>query len=394
MTTSRRPGSSRTWLPTLVVPLLAATFTAMACQLTTQLQPDSLSTSLLSVQDVDPDQDGVPSSRDNCPLTPNTDQVKNEKRLIGSACEDLLPSGLAIPYAQGAIQIQLDAGGRPTRIATPALTLGIAWSDSAGTLDLTLEAGDGLQEFTLRVDFGDVAILEAAQAVQASSKADTTFIRSWVADHSGWVLAIATGRMAPLLSQQSSLPAPGDGSSLVSFHPQQGREDVELYIGELSVIVSVAFANYNDYAEQHPELDPVTSTVRNQLLDVATAVSQAATEEVARCEPWTIACHYKGTPGTCLLPDMGRQVCIRSGDLECIALGGRVGPVGGCPGACWAATENLPPWCAPTDQRTCEALPGQSNIPGRGFYLTAVFCPERGCADPLCKPDEFPGRVP
>jgi hypothetical protein len=366
----------------------------MACQLTTQLQPDSLSTSLISVQDVDPDQDGVPSSRDNCPLTPNTDQAKNEKRLIGSACEDLLPSGLAIPYAQGVIQIQLDAGGRPTRIATAALTLGIAWTDNAGTLDLTLEAGDSAREFTLQVDFADVAILEAAQAVAAASKADTAFIRSWVADHPGWVLAIATGSMAPLLSPRSLNGIPGEGIALVSYPRQQAREDVELYIGELSVIAAIAFANYHDYAAAQPELDPATSAVRNQLMDVAVAVSRAATEEIGRCQPWTTSCHYKGTPGTCTFPSLGRQVCVQSGDLECIALGGRFDPGGSCPGACWAATENLPPWCAPTDQRTCEALPGQSNIPGRGFSLTAVFCPDRSCSDPLCKPDEFPGRVP
>ncbi len=394
MNSSRRAHPLWTGLRPLVGPLFAICLTGMACNLTTQLRPSSPSANQVSAQDVDPDLDGVPSSRDNCPLTPNTDQAKNEKRLIGSACEDLLPSGLAIPYAQGVVQIQLDSGGRPTRIATPALTLGIAWVDNAGMLELTLEAGDGPQAFTQQVDFSDVAILEAAQAVQASSKVDTASLRAWVADHPGWVLAIASGRMEPLLSPQSSYLAPPDGLSLISYRMQQARQDVELYIGELSVVCSVAMANYHDYTAQHLGFDPVSSTVRHQLLGIAEAMSQAATEEVGRCEPWTIACHYKGIPGTCLLPSTGRQVCIRSGDLECIALGGRVGPVGGCPGACWAATENLPPWCAPADQRTCEALPGQSNIPGRGFYLTAVFCPDRGCADPLCKPDEFPGRVP
>ena len=394
MTTCRRPRSCRIWLRTLIVPLLAASFTATACQLTTQMQPDSISTSSISAQDVDPDADGVPSSRDNCPLSPNPDQAKGENSLIGVPCEDLLPNGMAIAFDKGVIQIQLDSGGRPTRIATPALTLGIAWVDNAGTLELTLEAGDGPLAFTQQVDFSDVAILEAAQAVQASSKADTSLLRSWVADHPGWVFGIATGRMAPLLSPQSSIPARGNGITLVGYPDQHARQDVELYLGELSVVVAVAFANYHDYAAAHPGLDPVSSGVRNQLLDVATAVSQAASEEVARCEPWTMACHYSGIAGTCVLPDAGGPVCIRAGDLECIALGGRVGPVRGCPGACWAATENLPPWCAPADQRTCESLPAQSNLPGRGFYITAVFCPDRGCSDPLCKPDEFPGRGP
>ena len=394
MTTSRHARSSRTWLQTLVVPLLAVSFTAMACQLTTQLQPDSLSTSLLSVRDVDPDQDGVPSSRDNCPLSPNPDQAKSEQSLIGVSCQNLLPTGMAIPIDGGIVQIQLDQGGRPTRIATAASTVGIAWPDKAGTLELTVDAGDGPHVFTVQVDFADVAILEAAQAVEAAAKADTAFIRSWVADHPGWVLAIATGRMAPLLSKQSSHPTPPDGVSLVTYRRQQAREDVELYIGELCVVAAVAMANYHDYAAEHLGTDPVEATVRNSLLDVAVAISQAAAEEVGRCEPWTNACHYKGTPGTCTLPSLGRQVCVESGDLECIALGGRFDPGGSCPGACWAATENLPPQCAPTNRRTCEALPGQSNIPGRGFSLTAVFCADRSCDDPLCKPDMFPGRVP
>jgi hypothetical protein len=344
----------------------------------------------VSVQDVDPDLDGVPSSRDNCPLSANTDQAKNEQRLIGSACEDLLPSGLAIPYAQGVIQIQLDAGGRPTRIATPALTLGIAWRDNAGTLELRLEAGDSPQVFTLQVDFADVALLEAAQAVQASAKVDTANLRAWVADHPGWVLAIATGRMAPLLSPRSSNGIPGEGITLVSYPRQEAREDVEFYIGELSVISAIAYANYHEYEAQHAVLDPVS----NQLMVVAMAVSQAAIEEIGRCRPWTASCHYKGTPGTCTFPSLGRQVCVQSGDLECNALGGRFDPGGSCPGACWAATENLAPQCAPSNKRTCEALPGRSNIPGSGLYITAVFCPDRSCSDALCKPDEFPGRVP
>src|SRR3990172_6526371 len=320
MTTSRHARSSRTWLQTLVVPLLAVSFTAMACQLTTQLQPDSLSTSLLSVRDVDPDQDGVPSSRDNCPLSPNPDQAKSEQSPIGVSCQNLLPTGMAIPIDGGIVKIQFDHGGRPTPISTAASTVGIAWPDKAGTLELTVDAGDGPHVFTVQVDFADVAILEAAQAVEAAAKADTAFIRSWVADHPGWVLAIATGRMAPLLSQQSSHPTPPDGVLLVTYRRQQAREDVELYIGELCVVAAVAMANYHDYAAEHLGTDPVEATVRNSLLDVAVAISQAAAEEVGRCEPWTNACHYKGTPGTCTLPSLWRHVSLLSWDLEFIAL--------------------------------------------------------------------------
>ncbi len=239
-----------------------------------------------------------------------------------------------------------------------------------------------------------MAILEAARKVEAASKESTANLRAWVANHPGWVQSIAAGRMPSLLSPQSSHLEPRGGTSLVSHRLPQAREDVEFYLSEMSVIAAVAMANYHDYTEQHPELDPVTSSIRNQLLDVATAVSQAATHEVARCEPWTLACHYKGLPGSCTYPASGRQVCTEGGDLECTALAGRFDPGGSCPGACWAATENLAPQCAPSNQRTCEGLPERSNIPGSGFYLTAVFCPDRNCADPLCKPDAFPGRVP
>ena len=394
MTTSRHARSRRARVQTLVVPILAASFTAMACQLTTQLQPDSLSTNLLSVRDVDPDQDGVPSARDNCPLSPNPDQAKSEQSDTGTACENLLPSGIALALNRGVVQVQLDSNGRPTRIAAPTLTLSIEWPEKPGTLQLTIDAGDSPQEFALLVDFGDVAVLEAAQAVEAASKEDTANLRAWVSDHPGWVQSIADGRMPSLLSPRSFHPAPPGGTWLVSSRLPQAREDVEFYLSELSVIAAVTMANYHDYVEQHPELDPVSSAIRNQLLDIATAVSQAATQEVARCEPWTLACHYKGKPGSCTLPASGRQVCVEGADLECTALGGRFDQGGSCPGACWAATENLAPQCAPSNQSTCEGLPERSNIPGSGFYVTAVFCADRSCSDPLCKPDMFPGRVP
>ncbi len=394
MTTTRHVRSIWNDLRPILILVLTASFGALACQLPTLLQLDSPSTNQPAVADVDPDQDGVPSSRDNCPLSSNPDQAEGETSLIGTSCENLLPNGMAIPFRHGVVQVQLDSGGRPTRIGAPSATVGIGWAQGPGTLALTVEAEGGIHTFDLQGDFADAAILEAAQTVEASSDSDTSFMRSWVAGHPRWVLDIASGRMAPLLSPQSSNGLPGEDVELVSSRIQQGREDVELYIGELTVIAAVAMANYHDYSIQHPELDPSVSAVRNHLMDVAVAVSHAATEEIARCEPWTLSCHYKGTPGTCDLPSLGRQVCVESGDLECIALGGRFNPGGSCPGACWAATENLPPQCAPTNKRICEALPSRSNIPGSGFYVTAVFCPDRGCSDPLCRPDVFPGRAP
>ncbi len=136
MSTPRRMKPIRNRLHLLLVLGIVASLGLMACQLATLIGPVSPGTEVAEGPQVDSDEDGVPSAGDNCPLTPNPDQAKSETQPIGKACENLLPDGMAIASTHGVIQIQLDSRGRPTRIATPAVTVTIEWPEKPGALRL------------------------------------------------------------------------------------------------------------------------------------------------------------------------------------------------------------------------------------------------------------------
>jgi hypothetical protein len=118
----------------------------------------------------DSDSDGVPDSSDNCPLTPNADQLDTDLDTTGDACDTdddndtILDGSDNCPLTPNANQNDLDSDGTGDACDSQTLITSntILTSDTSLAGDLTVETGIVLTinpEVTLDIDFVNQKIL-------------------------------------------------------------------------------------------------------------------------------------------------------------------------------------------------------------------------------------------
>jgi hypothetical protein len=342
---------------------------------------------------LDSDGDRVADANDNCPLTPNSDQADANANGLGDVCDAPFQAGFAYSTPQGVVQSLMDERQRPQKIVAPDGTITFAWSEDASRLDLVVDISGESIPFTLKIDLSDAALLAALDAAEAGSGQDMSTLRAWIAEHPGQVQAVASGeqpppRLAPTPS--SSLPA-GKVMLAIARNPaaQNQPTDLEVYIRTLADLYFLAEKTWLDFKDQHPEMDPGVLTARYILEHQANALNDVWLDQWDNCmhtctAQCSINCGGEGE-GACFLDFPQISPCFMYLEQDCATIEGAVFYHGQtCPGACWVSAGGVSN-CTELDEKGCQALPGQANIPGHGFDMSLLaFCPGQSCFEPMC----------
>ena len=340
---------------TLLVGLLI-----ISCSLGTNLPAPGATT--LPEDSFDSDGDRVLDANDNCPLTPNSDQVDANGTGIGDACEASSLDGFAYLTPEGVAQTVFDEHLRPTKIVAPEGSIAFTWSEDASRIDLVMEISGEIRQTSLIIDLSDAILLADLGSPDAETSSAIDALKTWIVNHPGQVLAVASGLQAPpwqAPAPDSTLPAgkiQPASPIIFSTHDQQIPDEI-LYVDSLANLYFVAERTLSSFRAQHPEWD----------IGVLTAQNILEQHKQALLELW-VSQH-----DNCLI------ACTNLCKLDC-------SPGGEDEGACWVSAGGITN-CAALDERTCRELPGRANIPGHGFDMTVLaYCPSRTCSEPMCGP--------
>jgi hypothetical protein len=285
---------------------------------------------------VDTDADGIANGGDNCPLTGNADQADADPNGVGDACAPPFLDGVAYTTADGVVEAAIDDRRRITRVVGPDWSAILAWSEAADHVEIAAEEHGISGAFGLDMDVSDVSLLRDLDELQAETGRDVSFLRQWITDHPGQVLAAARGQVSAQADKRLS-PRQQDVPTT----------EAEVYIGQLTVtaaIISDTVCKLDELRQSLSPTDPpdLESILFESALDFRVLwafFADLLDEQAEACSSCLLACHIACAPvgtGACC-PGDGRSPCFHTDQITCTDGGGRFSAGFSCADIdCWA----------------------------------------------------------
>ena len=337
----------------------------------------------------DSDGDLIVDRLDNCPLSPNPEQVDSNGNGLGDPCDAPFTHGFAFVTPGGVVETNIDERLRPVQILAPAAIISLVWSDDASQVELSTQLAGESHTSALAVDLSDEALLKAVDATEAETGQDVAVFRTWLRDHPGRVLAVARGEEPPAQPSPASSFSWPRHAGLAAIQPPPVEDQlpkVRAYLDNLVSLAMEAFGTWYNFQEAHPELVTWASITRNILSDNDRLMTSFVNQELANCSPCSVSCGIDcgAGKGACYTNHPEPFPCFEVTEQDCRGRAeGVFYPGQTCPGACWMFSGGKKGCTTQVSGRDCLAIPERSRASGGEGNITTTFCGGRTCDDQI-----------